>query len=195
MPPAGTDEIREQIDNLQKELTQKKRQLNELRHSLPPEPVAEYRFINAEGREAGLSDLFGDRRDLIVVHNMGKSCPYCTLWADGFNGMVGHFTDRAVFVVVSPDPPDVQRQFAESRGWTFDMWSPQDTRFLEDMKMAGEKGEPWPGVSVFKRQVDGSVVRTGYDYFGPGDYYCSIWHIMELFPEGVAGWKPKWEYK
>jgi predicted dithiol-disulfide oxidoreductase (DUF899 family) len=60
-----------------------------------------------------LSDLFGEHEDLIVIHNMGVSCPYCTLWADGFNGLIRHLEDRAAFVMVSPDPPDIQKEFAK----------------------------------------------------------------------------------
>lgn len=70
-----------------------------------------------------LSDLFGRHEDLMVVHNMGSSCPGCTLWADGYNGVHHHVVTRAAFVVSSPDPPDVQEAFAASRGWRFLMWT------------------------------------------------------------------------
>ena len=40
---------------------------------------------------------------------MGRGCSYCTLWADGFNGLRHHFEDRAAFVVVSPDTPEQQK--------------------------------------------------------------------------------------
>ena len=51
----------------------------------------------------------------------GRGCVYCTMWADGFNGVVPHLEDRAAFVVVSPDEPHVQAEFAASRGWRFRM--------------------------------------------------------------------------
>ena len=71
--------------------------------------------------------------DLFVIHNMGRSCPNCTLWADGFNGIYPHIADRAAFVVASPDPPDVQQSFAASRGWRFPMVSHQGSSFAADM--------------------------------------------------------------
>ncbi|HEY4822831.1 MAG TPA: hypothetical protein VIH83_04000 [Candidatus Bathyarchaeia archaeon] len=50
------------------------------------EKVREYVLTDSEGGKAALSTLFGKKDDLILVHNMGRSCPYCTMWADGFNG-------------------------------------------------------------------------------------------------------------
>jgi hypothetical protein len=43
------------------------------------------------------------------------------LWAGGFNGTFAHLSNRAAFVVASPDPPEKQRKFAESRHWTLAM--------------------------------------------------------------------------
>ncbi len=183
-----------EIEKLQKELSEGKKRLNELRHQLPPEYVEDYTFAGPDGATMTLSKMFGDRTDLIMIHNMGKGCRYCTLWADGFNGLLPHFRNRAATVLVSPDVPEIQQEFARSRGWNFDIWSWHGTSFGKDMKMADEKGSPWPGVSTFQKQPDGRIVRTGYDYFGPGDYYCSIWHILDLFPEEANGWEPQYRY-
>lgn len=185
---------RRQIEELQQELIEKRKALRELRRSTMSEPIAkEYRFAGTDGATATLAELFDHRQELFLIHNMGTGCRYCTLWADGFNGMLPHLENRAAFVVVSPDPPEKQQAFALSRGWRFRMWSTGD-EFLVDMKMADEKGAPWPGISVFKRQESGLVVRTGYDYFGPGDDYCPIWHIMDLLPEGAGDWRPRHQY-
>jgi len=32
--------------------------------------------------------------DLMVVHNMGRSCPACTLQADGYTGIHPHVASR-----------------------------------------------------------------------------------------------------
>ncbi len=98
--------------------------MREAQASVEPEPVRDYEFTTPDG-PVRLSQLFGDKRDLFVIHNMGRSCPACTLWADGFNGSYPHIADRAAFVVSSPDSPDVQRAFAASRGWRFPMVSHQ----------------------------------------------------------------------
>jgi predicted dithiol-disulfide oxidoreductase (DUF899 family) len=58
-----------------------------------------------------LSELFtGPNRPLIVYHLMyGKRqtepCPMCTMWIDGFNGIVDHVTQNAHFVIVSAADP------------------------------------------------------------------------------------------
>ena len=55
------------------------------------------------GRDGACSrSCSATKRDLIVIHNMGASCPYCTLWADGFNGIYDHLADRAAFVALQP---------------------------------------------------------------------------------------------
>jgi len=37
------------------------------------------------------------------------------MWADGLTGLLHHIENRAAFVVISPDRPDVQKEFASSR--------------------------------------------------------------------------------
>src|SRR6516225_2193063 len=116
-----------------------RRQIRELRQKMrgvqavvEPEPVKDYTFRRADGRSVRLFELFGDKADLFVIHNMGQSCPYCTLWADGFNGAYAHLSNRASFVVSSPDAPEKQRVFAQSRGWRFPMVSIAGTTFAQD---------------------------------------------------------------
>ncbi len=86
-----------------------------LQSGIEPETTPDYEFAGQYGT-VRLSELFGDKSDLFVIHNMGRGCPYCTMWADGFNGVLPHLEDRAAFVVSTPDAPDVQRGFAEARG-------------------------------------------------------------------------------
>lgn len=71
------------------------------------------------GGKTSLSELFGDHDQLLVIHNMGQACRYCTLWADGVNGLLPHLEDALSVVFVSKDPPAVQRRLANSRGWRF----------------------------------------------------------------------------
>jgi predicted dithiol-disulfide oxidoreductase (DUF899 family) len=121
MDPTATNRHRE-IAQLEQELLEKSKRLAELKRSLPREPVKEYVLAGWEGPTT-LSALFGAKRDLVVVHNMGKGCRYCTLWADGFQGVWRHLADRAGFVVCSPDSVETQKAFAASRGWGFPMVS------------------------------------------------------------------------
>src|SRR5262249_204452 len=129
---------------------------------------------------------------LFVIHNMGAGCAYCTLWADGFNGVYEHLRNRAGFVVSSPDAPAQQQAFAASRGWKFPMISYQGNRFGEDMGYRVHGGAQ-PGVSVFRRKA-GKILRVADTGFQPGDDFCSVWHLFDLIPEGAAGWQPKFAY-
>jgi predicted dithiol-disulfide oxidoreductase (DUF899 family) len=107
-------------------------QLRELQAAVEPQAVEDYQLAGWDG-PVRLSALFGDKRDLFVIHNMGTACVACTMWADGFNGVYDHLADRAAFVVSSPNSPRVQKAFAESRGWRFPMVSYQNPDFARDM--------------------------------------------------------------
>ena len=158
---------------------------------IEPQEVDDYEFATTAGL-VRMSSLFGKHSDLIVVHNMGRSCPNCTLWADGYNGLHQHVVSRTAFVVSSPDTPAVQEQFAASRGWRFPMVSHQGTSFAADMGYRSAKG--WrPGVSVFKR--DGSrILRVSDTGWSPGDDFCALWHFFDLLPGGAAGWQARFSY-
>ena len=131
------------IRKLESRLVHQHQKLAKLKRALPPKAVEDYVLEGPEG-PVKLSDLFGDKRELIVVHNMGASCSYCTMWADGFNGVLPHLENRAAFVVVSPDRPKGQKAFAARRGWKFKMVSGRGSKFAADMGfMDGD--DPLPG--------------------------------------------------
>ena len=189
-----TNPKEDRIKRLENEISEKRKELSELKQTRYDEQVTNYLLKGPDGKSSNLSDLFGSSNELIVIHNMGKRCPYCTLWADGFNGMTQHFENRAGFVVVSPDDPDTQKKFAESRGWKFKMLSGEGSSFIKDMSFLRDDGMAMPGFSIFKKDDSGKIIRTTKDYFGPHDNYCGIWHIFDLLPNGINSWEPKFEY-
>jgi len=155
-----------------------------------------YEFQTLSGGVA-LSDLFGDNNDLVVVHNMGRGCRYCTLWADGINGLLDHIQARTSIVLVSPNTPDVQAAFAESRGWKIRMLSDADGTFTDDMGFASmHDGKRYvqPGYSTFHRAEDGTITRVAADGFGPGDMYMPVFPMFELLKDGDANWQPQYTY-
>lgn len=162
----------------------------ELLKTVEPEPVSDYDFVTTTG-SVKLSELFGDKQDLIVIHNMGRSCPYCSLWADGFSGYLRHLEDRAAFVLVSPDDPATQAAFAAERGWKFRMVQDATREFSTAMGMWNEKDGFWPGFSAFHRGSDGALVRTGNPEFGPFDDYCAVWPMFARLKDGINGWEPR----
>jgi predicted dithiol-disulfide oxidoreductase (DUF899 family) len=181
------------IASLQDEISQKRKQIIALRKEAMPEPVADYSLKDHTGKEVLLSSLFDERDELLIIHNMGKACTYCTLWADGINGVIKPLRDRVPFVVVSPDSPATQRAFAESRGWNFTMLSAEGSTFTSDLGFYKEGEGYWPGVSALIRK-DGQLFRYSYDFFGPGDPYSNVWHFYDLLPKRVNGWQPKYDY-
>lgn len=188
------DDLRRDLARAEEELLKVRARLAELRRNREPRPFRDHRLLDRDGAEVKLSSLFGDRDDLMVVHNMGAQCPYCTLWADGFNGVLDHIESRTAFAVVSPDPPEEQRAFAESRGWRFRMCSAHGLPFTRDAGFETENGSPIPGVTTFKRDADGRILKVQSAFFGPHDDFCAVWHLFDLLADGPAGWQPKFTY-
>jgi len=185
--------MNDQVESLQQQILELKKKLNEARQSAADEPVNDYTLKNTDGSDVTLSSLFGERSDLLVVHNMGKGCSYCTLWADGFVGLNEHLNDRAAFVLCSYDEPATVKEFAESRGWPFRCVSNAGSEFASNMGFVKDD-KPWPGVSAFHKNDDGSIVRTGRSFFGPGDDFCATWSFLDLLKGGPGEWQPKFSY-
>ncbi len=164
------------------------------RRRAPKREVGDYTFKTHRGGSISLSKMFGKSDELIVVHNMGRGCRYCTMWADGFNGLLQHLENRAPFVVVSPDDYKVQKKFAEGRGWKFRMYSARGNGFFKDMGFENKSGHAQPGVSAFQRTRGGKIYQVASTKFGPGDDFCSAWHFFDLLPNGAAGWEPQYKY-
>ncbi len=180
------------LTGYRRQIAELRDKMREARAAAEPEEVPDYVFTNSDG-PVRLSELFGDKLDLIVIHNMGASCPHCTLWADGFNGIYDHLANRAAFVVSSPDTPDIQKRFAASRGWRFPMVSHDGTTFAADMGYRS-KDDGWlPGVSVFGKEKN-RILRVSDTGFKPGDDFCSLWHIFDLLPGGAGDWEAKFQY-
>lgn len=169
-----------------------RQRMRKVQRTVKPQEVPDYTFSTTRGTTR-LSQLFGARKELFVVHNMGSSCPYCTLWADGYNGLYAHLADRAAFVVSSPDPPTVQARFGRRRGWRFPMVSHRNTTFAEDMGYRSKNGGWLPGISVFRREPR-RIVRLSDAGSSPGDDFCALWHMLDLLPDGPGSWQPKLRY-
>ena len=143
------------LADYQRQIADLREKMRQARAASPPEPIRDYVFAGEDGPVL-LSALFGERRDLFLVHNMGTSCGHCTMWADGFNGIYPHIVSRAAFVVTSPDPPATQTAITAARGWRFPMVSHAGTDFAAEMGYRAANGGWLPGLSVLRR--DGSAI-------------------------------------
>lgn len=185
-----------EIETLERAVLDAKQRLLEARRRQPRTLVVrDYEFIRPDGSHIRLSQLFGDKHDLIVIHNMGRKCAYCTMWADGLTGLAKHLMNRAALVLVSPDRPEVLREFAASRGWNYPVVSTAASPFNNEMwRVSDESGTPWPGTSTYRKHTDGRIEQVGRTTFGPGDDFCPVWHFFDLLSEGANGWEPKYAY-
>jgi predicted dithiol-disulfide oxidoreductase (DUF899 family) len=177
-------DVNGKLTDYRRQIAAIREKMRETLATVEPQQVKDYEFANTEG-SVRLAELFGDHDDLIVIHNMGVTCSYCTLWGDGYNGIHPHVITRAGFVVTSPDRPTIQKKFADSRGWRFPMVSHAGSTFAADMGYVSEKGGWMPGVSVFRREGD-AIVRVSNTGFSPGDDFCTLWHFFDLLPGGIG---------
>lgn len=187
-------ELERQIGDAENELTAAKKRLVELRKQLPRDDITNYTLTTPDGESVQLADLFGDKSDMILIHNMGKGCRYCTLWADGFNSILDHLQNRAAFIVTTPNKPKVVKEFSESRNWQFPIFSAHGTTLFADLGFESDKGDPWPGVSTLHKDESGKITRIAKAFFGPGDDFCSVWHFFDMLADGANKWEPQYNY-
>lgn len=178
------------IHQLQHDVAKAKQKLSDAIAALPADPVEDWRLSRLDGTGVNLSELFGEKTELLVIHNMGRGCPYCSLWGDAMIGIAKHLQQRCSFVLCSNDPPEIIEEFRELRGWDFPCVSGYGSGFALAMGYTDENGKPLPGVSAFHKQADGSLVRTGHSSFGPGDGFCGVWPMLDLIHGGKGDWEP-----
>ena len=183
----------QKIGALRKEIFVARDKMRRIQSEIEPEAVTDHAFASTSGRTT-LSSLFGNKKQMIFVHNMGSSCSYCTMWADGYNGLYEHLADRVAFVLASPDTPEQQRKFAVSRGWRFPMVTDANSDFARAMRYTDDNGKPTPGISALEFRGKG-IFRVSDTRKGPHDDFCSAWHFFDMLPGGADGWQPKMKYR
>lgn len=183
----------DEIADLEKQLYELTARLNRLKResSGSGESVPNYSFTTTQG-ETSLLECFGDHDTLLVIHNMGQGCRYCTLWADGFNGFVPHLESALSVLLVSRDPPQLQRQFANSRGWRFQLASHGGGDYIREQTVQSGS-DNMPGAVVYERK-GGGIRRRHSAVFGPGDLYCSAWNLLGLAGLTEEDWTPQYNY-
>ena len=180
-----------EIKNLEHQIYELNVKLNALQKANPGVKVKNYTFKTLDG-ETTLLDLFGKNDKLLMIHNMGQGCRYCMLWADGFNGFLPHLESTMAVTLVSKDAPEIQRRFANSRGWRFNLASHAGGEYIQEQTVTPGEGNS-PGAVVYERVGD-EIYRKNSSEFGPGDLYCSMWGLLGLAGLGEAEWTPQYNY-
>lgn len=179
------------IQVLEKKIYDLSIELSQLKKEAPLEPVPDYEFKTVLGK-VRLSELIHPTGNLLMIHNMGQGCRYCTLWADGFNAFLPHLESILSVALCSKDSPADQKAMANSRGWRFTMVSHGGGTYSKEQSvMPGH--DNMPGV-VYYEQHDKQIFRKNASVFGPYDQYCSIWHLLAMAGIGAEEWTPQFRY-
>ena len=64
----------EKLNEYRSQIAELRKEMREAQAAIEPEEVEDYAFKRAGGGTVRLSELFGDKDTLIVVHNMGAGC-------------------------------------------------------------------------------------------------------------------------
>lgn len=192
----------------EKEFTRRRDELSRQRRALPwVEVDADYRFESDDGPRT-LSDLFEGRSQLLVYHFMlgpgwDEGCPSCSFWADGYDGTVAHLAARdTTLVAVSRGSLAEIESYKTRMGWSFPWYSSSGSDFNFDMGVSFRAedmadgtarynfgtspvhGDEMPGISVFNRTDEGSVLLS-YQTFARGlDMLNGTYHMLDLTPKG-----------
>jgi predicted dithiol-disulfide oxidoreductase (DUF899 family) len=201
-------EARKQHLAKEKEFTRLRDQLSAQRRDLPWVRVDKgYVFEGPNGKES-LSGLFAGKSQLVIQHFMfgpdwEEGCQSCSFWADNYNGIVVHLTQRDVaFVAVSQAPSSRIEAFRKRMGWSFKWVSSFGTDFNQDYHVSFTpdelaKGEVYynfaqrktsmtelAGTSVFFRDESGTVFHTYSCYERGLDMMNAAYHYLDLVPKG-----------
>jgi len=192
----------------EKEFTRARDGLSAARRELPWVRVdKEYTFDGPAGRER-LADLFAGRSQLIVYHFMfgpdwEEGCPSCSYLADHFDGAIVHLNHRDVsMVVVSRAPLGKLEEYRKRMSWKFKWLSSLASDFNLDYHVSFTpeemaKGtlyynytsgsfpsEEAPGISVFYKDLQGTVFHTYSAYARGLDMLIGAYNLLDLVPKG-----------
>jgi predicted dithiol-disulfide oxidoreductase (DUF899 family) len=183
----------------------------EQRRALPPGPVAkDYRFLDEQGHELGLADLFGSHHTLFAYFWMfgperERPCPMCTSFIGSLDIPAPDIEQRAALAMVGRSPVARQLAFARERGWhNLKFYQTIGDDYGRDTHALSDEGE---GASVVVWRREGDEVRLfwaaegGAETADPGfDPHLApdptpLWTILDYTPEGrSADWYPKLSY-
>ncbi|EJL24456.1 DUF899 family protein [Novosphingobium sp. AP12] len=181
---------------------------------LPPGPAidADYRFIDTNGSEIGLADMFGGHDTLVVYHWMygpdrERPCPMCTNLIGPLAANAADLLQRVGLAVVARSPVERQIAFAIERGWREVPFyqAVGDAFSLAVGGLDPEKGWEMPVLMVLVKEGDKVRLHwmgeTTQDMADPGEdprgatEIAPLWTVLDLTPRGRGkDWYPKLSY-
>lgn len=157
-------------------------------------------------RTVRLSELF-ERKDqpLTMIQFMfGGSqtnpCPMCSMWADGYNAVARHLSERTNLVLCVEGDLAEFRAWASKRGWGgLRIVSSAGSSLKDDLAMQTPEGGQLPGISVFTnddglRHYYSVRAMMGGNHYNGVDLMSPVWHMLDLLPGGRGDFMPSLEY-
>jgi predicted dithiol-disulfide oxidoreductase (DUF899 family) len=193
----------------EKALTRQRDELARRRRELPWVNVDKrYVFDSSDGPKS-LSDLFGDKGQLLIYHFMfspewDEGCKSCSFLADHIDGANWHLPQRDVrLMAVSRAPLAKILAFKKRMGWRFEWVSSHGSDFNFDYAVSFPKAdvekdrvsynyaigsaygsEELPGLSAFVKDAHGEVFHTYSTYARGGDALVGAYNFLDLAPRG-----------
>jgi predicted dithiol-disulfide oxidoreductase (DUF899 family) len=185
------------------------------RRALPAGPVAkDYRFLDEQGRERGLVDLFGEHGTLFTYFWMfgperERPCPMCTSFVGSLDVPLPDIEQRLALAIVGRSPVARQLAFARERGWShLKFFQTVGDDVARDWgALTDGAGGVEEGAAVLVWQRDGDRARLFWAAEGssatadPGfDPHLApdptpLWNLLDWTPEGRSpDWYPKLQY-
>jgi predicted dithiol-disulfide oxidoreductase (DUF899 family) len=204
-------QLRDELRDAEIALRDQRERVAELRRRLPLETTVDdavFEEIRDGARvPVRLSELFDDpAKTLVLVHFMygkqqEKPCPMCSLWADGYAGIVRHLRRRMNFAVLVAGDVGTFGEYARTRGWSgLRVVSAADSDLKRRLGFEEADGNQWPGASVFRRNGQRLVhvysvsAKLGEDQWRGMDLLSPFWHFLDLTPEGRGDFMPQRAY-
>jgi predicted dithiol-disulfide oxidoreductase (DUF899 family) len=212
--PNESDEYRRARTTLLAEEIELRRHIQrvaEQRRALPPGGEArDYHFLDEEGKEVGLVDLFG-RHDTLFTYfwmfgpERERPCPMCTSFVGSLDIPAPDIEQRVALAIIGRSPVARQLAFARERGWThLKFYQTVGDGFARDYR-ALVGGEEWAAVLVWKREGDrvllfwaaeggSATADPGFDpHLAPDP--TPLWNILDWTPAGRGtDWYPSLDY-
>lgn len=183
-----------------------------MRRALPPGGEAkDYRFLDEDGKEVGLADLFGRHDSLFTYFWMygperERPCPMCTSFVGSLDVPLPDIEQRLALAIVGRSPVARQLAFARERGWrNLKFYQIVGDDFARDYRGLTPEGDEGAMVLVWRR-LGGKVhlfwaAEGGEETADPGfDPHLApdptpLWTILDWTPGGRGtDWYPKLEY-
>jgi len=199
---------RKKLLEREKELTRLRDQIAAERRELPWVKVEKDYIFNGPSGQQSLSELFGDKSQLIIYQFMfgpdwEEGCTSCSFWADNFDGIDIHLAQRDIcFIAVSRAEYDKLAAYKKRMGWHFNWVSSLGSDFNYDYQVSftpEQKEEnataynyrnteyfidELVGVSVFAKDEQGDVFHTYSTYSRGVDMLNGAYNYIDLAPKG-----------